>query len=231
MIKILKAPFIKSNNSLCVGTHNGIFHCDEVIAVSILNVLFDGRKNVEVIRTRNLELLNKETEIMVDVGGGKFDHHQKGGNGKRENGVEYASAGLIWREFGKQVIELLAEGNLKNDSIEKIFNMIDNDIIQSIDKEDNGQNQVVHQFQFIKQFLPDWYDLLSDSDKNFEECANITSEILKKTIKGYISNELAKCEIECRLNSSSYHIGDVLCINAQTMPWLESVINYNSNNC
>lgn len=230
MIKVLRGLCSRGNDTLCIGTHNGIFHCDEVIAVSILNILFDGRKNVEVIRSRNIEFLNNTTDFMIDVGGGKFDHHQKGGNGKRENGVEYASAGLIWREFGKQVVEILSEGNLKRDSIEKIFNMIDNDIIQNIDREDNGQNQVIHQFQFIKQFLPDWYDSLADSDKNFEDCANITSEILRKIIKGYISNELAKCEIQYRLNSPKYHQGDVLFINAQTMPWLESVIDYNNNN-
>lgn len=231
MIKVLNKSYSnEGNNDLRVGTHNGIFHCDEVIAISILSILYSGIKNVEVLRSRDLELLKNNTNIMIDIGGGKFDHHQKGGNGERENGVQYASAGLVWRDFGKQVIERLASGYLNANSIEKVFNMVDNDIIQNIDKEDNGQNKVFHQFQFIKQFLPEWYDLTGDVDKNFESCANISSEILCRIIKGYISNELARSEIESRLNSTNYHRGDILFINSQTMPWLESVIDYNNKN-
>ena len=43
--------------------------------------------------------------IVLDIGGGKYDHHQRGGNGARENGVPYASCGLIWREFGKELLK------------------------------------------------------------------------------------------------------------------------------
>jgi uncharacterized UPF0160 family protein len=30
----------------------------------------------------------------------RFDHHQAGGAGKRENDISYASCGLIWKHFG-----------------------------------------------------------------------------------------------------------------------------------
>ena len=234
MIKVLEDYHLRCKDNFCIGTHNGIFHADEVIATSILNILYEGEKDVEVLRTRDLDLLYSVTDIIIDVGGGFYDHHQKGGNGQRENGVKYASAGLIWRDFGIKTIHKLTDGltdaKLTLKSKEKIFKMIDNDIIQNIDKEDNGQNQVVHPFQFIKQFLPEWYDLSANVDKNFESCVNICSEILTRIIKGYISNELARKEIESRLNSFYYRSGDILFINSQTMPWLESVIDYNNKN-
>ena len=36
-----------------------------------------------------------------DPATGDFDHHQKGGAGERENGIRYASFGLVWREHGE----------------------------------------------------------------------------------------------------------------------------------
>ena len=57
MIKVLTQSCSIDNNSLSIGTHNGIFHCDEIIAISILDLLYSGTKNINVIRSRDLELL------------------------------------------------------------------------------------------------------------------------------------------------------------------------------
>lgn len=230
MIKVLKQPYSIDNNSICIGTHNGIFHCDEIIAISILDVLYNDRKNINIIRSRDMELLNNQTSLLIDIGAGKFDHHQKGGNGKRENGIEYASSGLVWKEFGKDVITILSEGELNEENIEDLFNIIDNELIQNIDKEDNGQNNSYHQFQFIKNFLPTWNSEVIDYDKNFEICINISSTILKNIIINYISSYLAKVEIENRLISTFNHIENVLILPNQTIPWTNTVIEYNKYN-
>ena len=44
-------------------------------------------------------------KLVYDIGGGEFDHHQAGGNGQRDNGVKYASCGLIWKSYGKKYLE------------------------------------------------------------------------------------------------------------------------------
>lgn len=230
MIKVLKQPYLVDENSICIGTHNGIFHCDEIIAISILDILYNGTKSINIIRSRNLELLNAKTSLLIDIGAGKFDHHQKGGNGKRQNGIEYASSGLVWKEFGKDIITLLSEGKLNNKNTEALFNIIDDELIQNIDKEDNGQNNSYHQFQFIKSFFPTWNSENIDYDKNFEICINISSTILKNTIKTYISAYLAKVEIENRIKSISSHIENILILPNQTIPWTETILNYNKNN-
>lgn len=230
MIQVLKEPYLPDEKSLNVGTHNGIFHCDEIIAISILDILYNNKKNINVIRSRNIELLKNKANILIDIGAGKFDHHQKGGNGKRKNGVEYASSGLIWKEFGKDVIALLSEGKLNNNQIEDLFNLIDSDLIQNIDKEDNGQISLYHPFQFIKNFLPNWNSKYIDYDKKFELCINISSTILENIIKNYISAYLAKVEIENRIKSTTEHIDNVLIIPNQTIPWIETIISYNENN-
>ena len=88
MIKVVNERIIEDEKKLCIGTHNGTFHCDEVVAIAILSIVNKG-KDISVIRSRDLKHLAENTDLLVDVGGGKFDHHQKGGNGERENGVKY----------------------------------------------------------------------------------------------------------------------------------------------
>ena len=84
-----------------IVTHNAKFHTDDVFAVATLLILYPG---AEVIRTRD-ESIIKMADIVVDVGqvydagNNRFDHHQVGGAGKRENGIQYASFGLVWKKF------------------------------------------------------------------------------------------------------------------------------------
>lgn len=39
-----------------IGTHNGIFHSDEIVACGILKNLFKDVKEVEIIRSRDIKL-------------------------------------------------------------------------------------------------------------------------------------------------------------------------------
>ena len=49
-----------------IGTHDGSFHCDEALAVSMLKLL-PQYSDAVVVRTRNPEILAK-CGIVVDVG-------------------------------------------------------------------------------------------------------------------------------------------------------------------
>src|SRR5215217_5160445 len=85
-----------------VATHPGNFHADDVFAVAVLQLVHG---ELEIVRTRDPEL-QAAADVRIDVGGrhdpatGDFDHHQIGGAGERENGIRYASFGLVWREHG-----------------------------------------------------------------------------------------------------------------------------------
>lgn len=65
-----------------IGTHNGVFHCDDALACFMLKCL-PKFKDAEIIRTRD-EALLKDCDVVVDVGGvydaatQRFDHHQRG---------------------------------------------------------------------------------------------------------------------------------------------------------
>jgi uncharacterized UPF0160 family protein len=76
-------------------------------------------------------------DIVFDVGDvydpaiNRYDHHQRGKAGARENGIQYASAGLIWKHFGKELC-----------SNETVWSQIDKGFISELDAVDNGQNYI-----------------------------------------------------------------------------------------
>lgn len=125
-----------NNEPLIIGTHNDIFHSDEVVAISLLKILYENIKQINVIRSRDLKMLKTKCTLLIDIVGGKFDHHQKGGKGMRGNGILYASAGLIWKTFGKTIIKKLTKNCMTNEDIQTIFEIIDKRIIEIIDAED-----------------------------------------------------------------------------------------------
>jgi uncharacterized UPF0160 family protein len=114
---------------ICV-THDGTFHADDLFATAVLSILNNG--NIKIIRSRDVKWI-KEADYVYDTGGldeaskDYFDHHQKGGAGTRDNGVPYASFGLVWKKYGEQIC-----GN------KEVANMIDQKLAQHIDAIDNG---------------------------------------------------------------------------------------------
>jgi uncharacterized UPF0160 family protein len=129
---------------MVIVTHSGKFHADDAWAVAVLNILFPGS---EIIRTRDPATI-EAADFAVDVGGiwdpatGRFDHHQKGFTGARQSGVPYASAGLVWREYGARCVCVLASEHtglpLDDDTARDLAYAIDADIVQYLDLSDVG---------------------------------------------------------------------------------------------
>lgn len=64
-----------------VGTHDGVFHCDEVLACAMLTRYTDTYKDAEIVRSRDEKILD-QCDVVVDVSGKHqppkyFDHHQR----------------------------------------------------------------------------------------------------------------------------------------------------------
>jgi uncharacterized UPF0160 family protein len=114
-----------------VATHDGSFHADEVFAVAALGLLSDS---LEVVRTRDPDLL-AEADLRVDVGfryepaTGDFDHHQRDFALVRDNGVGYASFGLVWREFGRRICA----------GSRDVADAVERSLVQGVDANDTGQ--------------------------------------------------------------------------------------------
>lgn len=69
-------------DTMKIGTHSGVFHCDDALACFMLKCL-PRYKEAQIIRSRDESIL-KECDVVVDVGGvydpvaQRFDHHQRG---------------------------------------------------------------------------------------------------------------------------------------------------------
>ena len=164
-----------------IGTHNGIFHSDEVVATALLSMLHADKKIV-VVRTRNDEIL-KKCDICVDVGGGKYDHHLPGYDRKRddEKGIPYASAGLVFDEFGRSILQKL-NPQLSEEEIEGLFKRVDSDVIQPVDAEDNGKKAKTNLLNLIPLFHPSWYEENPDYDAQFSKALEWASLVLEKGV-------------------------------------------------
>ncbi|MCK4742237.1 MAG: MYG1 family protein, partial [Sulfuriflexus sp.] len=117
-------------NDKTIATHNGNFHADDVFSIAALKSIFPS---FNLVRTRDLELIAK-ADIVLDVGGeydpdtDRFDHHQRGGAGERENGIPYSSFGLIWQKYGLEI----CQGN------QDVANAVDTGLVSTIDAIDCG---------------------------------------------------------------------------------------------
>jgi len=164
-------------NDKTIVTHNGNFHADDVFSIATLKAVFPRFK---LIRTRDLELIN-EADLVIDVGGvydpdtGRFDHHQRGGAGQRENGIPYSSFGLIWKKYGLE----LCEGN------QELMLSIDAGLVSTIDAIDCGHVEGVSTgislSQTISMFNPTWQEE-GDFDACFDQAVEFASRVLARFI-------------------------------------------------
>jgi uncharacterized UPF0160 family protein len=164
-------------NNKTIVTHNGNFHADDVFSIAALKNIFPS---FTLIRTRDLAIIAK-ADIVIDVGGeydadaGRFDHHQRGGAGKRENGIPYSSFGLIWKKYGLEI----CQGN------QEVANSVDEGLVSTIDAIDCGHVEGVLQgislSQTISMFNPTWQED-SHFDTCFDEAVAFASRVLTRFI-------------------------------------------------
>ena len=173
----------KKNKKLV--THNGSFHADDIFACATLALMLEKRNETfEIIRTRDEEII-KNGYYVFDVGGiyeankNRFDHHQKGGAGIRENGIEYSSFGLVWQKFGKEI----CDG-------EEVVKIVDDRLVSPIDAFDNGFDLVENKYSispyFIQHFFLAMRPTLGEksltNDEMFLRSVLVAKEVLSREI-------------------------------------------------
>lgn len=166
-------------------THNGSFHADDIFACATLELVLEKQhQKFEVSRTRDTEII-KNGDYVFDVGGiydeasNRFDHHQKGGAGRRDNGIEYSSFGLVWKKFGKELC-----------GSEEVVKMIDNKLAATIDAADNGFDLMESKHAISPYLIQNFFQAMQPSqneeneemDKVFLEMVLIAKNLLKKEI-------------------------------------------------
>ena len=132
---------------MLIATHDGSFHADETLACAIISYIYERS---EVIRSRDPHML-ETADIIIDVSGindeKHFDHHSNEFNLSRDNGINYATAGLMWLKFGDKYLRKIAQEHFTFEQREKISDeiyraaqeRIDKEIMYGVDLNDNGQ--------------------------------------------------------------------------------------------
>jgi uncharacterized UPF0160 family protein len=220
---------------MLIVTHGGKFHADDAWAVAVLNVLFPES---EVIRTRDPAII-EAADFAVDVGGiwdpanGRFDHHQKGFSATRSTGVPYASAGLVWKEYGARCVSALAASHaahqLTEDEALQIAYAIDADTVQYLDLSDVGAAKNAPGgyglSAVISGFNPNWrdeqrmgYGDAADGYRlsQFRRAMAILTDTMINSVKYRIGALLAVAQVR---QSEVLEGGKVLFLKNSALPW------------
>lgn len=171
------------NKANCV-THSGTFHVDDVISTIFLSKIFN---KINLIRVPSMENRSANNKLVFDIGLGEFDHHQKNRNGKRENGIYYSSIGLLWKKYGKEYLK-----KIKAKNIEKVYEYMDEELIQYIDATDNMQMKYLKNKtspDFVKLCNPEWNENITE-EEGFVRALKLADEFWNI----YIKHALAEIE-------------------------------------
>lgn len=177
-------------------THAGRFHTDDVFSAALLKIL-----NPHI----NIERRNAVPEgyqgLVFDLGDGAYDHHGDRAS-FRVNGVQYASFGLLWKQYGCTLVS------------EKEAKTFDASFIQPLDFQDNnGGNNLL--CRAITQSNPKWDEENANSDEAFLKAVEFAKYILENEIKSMHSTEHAEqIVLDCLRKSE-----DGIVVLPIGMPW------------
>ena len=193
-----------------IGTHNGSFHCDEVLACFMLKQLPEYQTSA-IVRSRDPAKL-EQCDIVVDVGGifdlekKRFDHHQKTFCDtfsslvpSKEWKIKLSSAGLVYVYYGKQVIRQILLGLLNDESlideklVDILYDKMYENFVKEIDAIDNGVEIAENKVYSINTNLsarvsflnPDWNSQGMDEESQFNLALNLVGNEFIDRVKYY----------------------------------------------
>ncbi|MBH0032003.1 MYG1 family protein [Pseudoalteromonas sp. SWYJZ98] len=166
-------------SEITVVTHNGNFHADDVFSIAVLKHVLPTFK---LVRTRDKALI-ESADYVIDVGGeydpetNRFDHHQRGGAGERENGIPFSSFGLVWKKYGLALC----------DDNQAAADRVDSGLVSTIDAIDCGHVEGVSKgislSQTISMFNPTW-----EEESNFDTCFDEAVEFAARMLIRFIAS-------------------------------------------
>lgn len=201
-------------------THDGVFHADDVFAAAVLQQQFGS---LTFVRTRDKDVI-ASADVVFDVGGvydeesRRFDHHQRGGAGVRENGIPYAAFGLVWKRYGAGL------------SDRYIAEEVDRLLVQPIDAADNGVDlstpirddvRSVSVSSAISMFNASWDEADDLNPHAFDIARGIAAHIIDRAIARARGTILARHVVS---EAMSVAEDPRLIILPQFCPWQETIV-------
>eukprot|EP00746_Dinoflagellata_sp_MGD_P031737 gnl/MRDRNA2_/MRDRNA2_175496_c0_seq1.p1 gnl/MRDRNA2_/MRDRNA2_175496_c0~~gnl/MRDRNA2_/MRDRNA2_175496_c0_seq1.p1 ORF type:complete len:403 (-),score=71.86 gnl/MRDRNA2_/MRDRNA2_175496_c0_seq1:15-1166(-) len=141
-----------------IGTHDGVFHCDEALGCAMLQMM-PGWAGSTIVRTRNQTELDK-CDIVIDVGAVydhkalRYDHHQRTFSStlsedhpdvpvdSRPEGIvtKLSACGLVYKHYGlSELLPILVQGSgFPTKLLPTMYKKIYKSFVEEIDAIDNG---------------------------------------------------------------------------------------------
>jgi len=226
-----------------IGTHNGTFHCDEVMACYMLKLLPEY-KDAEIVRTRDPAIL-ATCDVVVDVGGVfdapnfRFDHHQRSFSDSMNSlsqglypwTTKLSSAGLVYFHFGMKIISNLLKAASQDDPfVGIIFKKVYENLMEEIDAIDNGIDVAETRKYIVSTTLsnrvgrcnPCWNQKDQNENEGFQKALKLVAEEFEDRIEFYrdawwpARNIVASAiENRCRVHPS----GKIILLETGGCPW------------
>uniref|UniRef100_A0A3P9MHX6 Chromosome 12 open reading frame 10 n=1 Tax=Oryzias latipes TaxID=8090 RepID=A0A3P9MHX6_ORYLA len=231
-----------------IGTHNGTFHCDEVLACFFLRQLPEYA-DAEIVRSRDPAVL-AECDIVVDVGGEfdpkrhRYDHHQRGFT-KSFNSLcpekpwvtKLSSAGLIYLHFGRRLLAQLMQ--LKEDDrlVEVLYNKLYENFVEEVDAIDNGISQYDGKARYkisstlssrVGYLNPRWNSKSQDTEEGFRKAMKLVGEEFMDRVDFYKSSWLPAREVVEEAVKERHQVdpsGEVVLFSQGGCPWKEHLFD------
>jgi uncharacterized UPF0160 family protein len=213
-----------------VGTHNGTFHADELVACAIIDMLHGP---ISLVRTRNTALL-EECDLVIDVGckydGIRFfDHHQSDFAASRQyDDVPYASAGLVWLHFGMDVL-LDMYGSLPTELLSQAATIIDRKYIQPVDAIDTGFIRPSEQTYHFSQFISSFNFTNVNDDNNQMNQFRMVLDTIRSWLFSVITREVQNLQEQQKVQQAVDKAEDSILVLDSYLPWRDVVLPFNES--
>ncbi|XP_046882229.1 UPF0160 protein MYG1, mitochondrial [Hypomesus transpacificus] len=231
-----------------IGTHNGTFHCDEVLACFFLRQLPEY-KDAEILRTRDAAELAK-CDIVVDVGGEfdpkrhRYDHHQRTFREtfhslcpEKPWGTKLSSAGLVYLHFGRQVLAQLTGLPQADRQLEALFDKLYENFVEEVDAVDNGVSQYEGEARYavsttlsarVGHINPRWNSKSQDTEEGFHRALALVGAEFLDRVDFYHNSWLpARVVVEgaVQMRTKVDPSGEVLVFPQGGCPWKEHLFS------
>ncbi|VDM34403.1 unnamed protein product [Hydatigera taeniaeformis] len=225
-----------------LGTHNGVFHCDELLALAMLRQLPEYH-NAQLIRSRDPDVL-RDCDVVFDVGAEydpdrhRYDHHQSSFNKTIQDfypnlkpAVKLSSAGLIYAHFGTRVISSILElKSTDSEVVKAIYPFLYCSFVSEVDALDNGVSMAPVPLTYsintglssrVDRLNPPWNKVDEDEMKCFDQAYKLVESELVSTVRDlaetwYPARTIVK---DAMLSRYSVHPSGAILYLSQGCPW------------
>ncbi len=215
-----------------IACHSGSFHADDTVGVAVLMSL---NPDAALVRTRDRDRVSR-ADFAVDVGGqwdpscGRFDHHQRGFDGRRPDGTLYASAGLVWSAHGRDFVAAIAGSTTDAATVAQVADEIDDEFVIHVDRADTGESHgAPGSFGYsamVAQFNATWLEGGLEGERADAEHASFLAIVrfTQQLLQRMVHRKLARAAAVSRVRASRRLEGGRLLVLDQGMPWQETVL-------